>query len=384
MSSSYPIDKVDLTCSINGRSLTELVGTVCVAEDIHSTWPRCSIHIANDPRHETQYFKAEDKCSITVSPQNGTPLKVDQVVYNANMRLKAAARSHAGVINTSAADLKNAATQRHTRGYAGGGQNVDKHAQDIHKDTLKSKLPLEVGQGMKKASVVYPSVMPREAFKIAGEHNGTGSPAFYYQTNENGGKAHFKTLKDLASKGPKASFKVKATGAADPNSIYDPTVVYDHEYSSTRLVDAAKSQQTQAKTYVPEYGKTANTSKSSEGLSKPGLGINSGEAKTAMPITNTKEQQDQKRFEDATKQQQNPYTATLKVLVNIATHLHAGDIINFDSGSGSYFDNASPNNSATGKWMITSLLHTVETGGKTGTPYHTGRTLLHCIGPITS
>lgn len=381
--SNYPIDKVDVTCSVNGRSLLELTGTICIAEDIQSTWPRSSIHIANDPRHETQYFKAGDQISINVTPQNGTPLKVGHVVHNANIRQKPAGRAHAGVISGVSPDLEKAVTERFVKGYGSGGQNVDKHAQDIHKEALKSKYPLEVGQGMKKASAVYPTLMPKEALKKAARLNGTGSPAFYYQTNENGGKAHFKTLKDLASKGPKARFKVNSTGAADPNSILDQSNVYDHEYQTARLGEK-KYTESQTKSYVPEHGKVANTQKSAAGSSAPGLGINSGEAKGAFPITNTKEQKDQQRYDDSKQQEQNPYPATLKLLVNISTHLHAGDIIDFDSGSGSYFDNANPNNSATGKWMITSLLHTVETGGKAGTPYHTGRTLLHCIGPIKS
>jgi hypothetical protein len=381
MSSSYPIDKVDLTCSVNGRSLLELTGTVCIVEDIHSTWPRSSIHIANDPRHETQYFKAGDQISINVTPQSGTALKVGHVVHNSNMKLKPAGRAHAGVISGVSPDLEKAVTERFTKGYGSGGQNIDKHAQDIHKEVLKSKFPLETGEGMKKASAVYSTLMPTEALKKAGRLTGTGAPAFYYQTNENGGKAHFKTLNDLTKKGPKRTFKVNSTAASNPNSLYDATTVYDHEYNSSPIT-TKKQTEAQAKTYVPEYGKTANTQKSGQGLSSPGLGVNSAEAKAAMPITNTKEQQDQKRYEDATQQDLNPYTATLKLLVAIATDLHAGDIIQFDSGSSTYFDDASPNNSASGKWMIASLMHTIETGGKSGTPYHTGRTLLHCVGPI--
>lgn len=381
MSSSYPIDKVDLQCSINGRSLLELTGTVCISEDIHSTWPRSSIHIANDPRHETQYFKAGDQLSIGVTAQTGPSLKVGHVVHSADIRLKPAGRAHAGVINGVSPDISNASSQRFTKGYGGGGQNIDKHAQDIHREAIKSKYPLETSPGMKKASAVYSTLMPKEALKKASALNGTGSKAFYFQTHENGGKAHFKTLKDMAGKSPKMSYKVVSTGAADPSSIYDPSRVFDHVYKTSRVTDQ-KQTKAQTNTYVPEYGKTAKTTKSDQGLSTSGLGVNSVDAKVGMPITNTKEQQDQKRYEDATQQDLNPYTATLKLLVPIATHLHAGDIIDFKPGSGSYFDDASPDGASTGKWMITSLMHTIETGGKSGTPYHTGRTVLHCIGPI--
>lgn len=381
MSSSYPIDKVDLTVQVSGRNLVELTGTVCIVEDIHSSWPRSSIHIANDPRHETQYFKAGDDISINVTPQSGNPLKVGHVVHDANMSQQASAKAHRGVISGVVKDLGEAAAGRFTKGYGAGGQNIDKHVEDMHKEVLKSKVPFEAGKGMKKASAVYPTMMFKEATGKASDLNGTGYKAFYYQTHQNGGKAHFKTMKDMTSGGPKASFKVNATAATNPNSIYDPSTVYDHEYRTSRIT-AKKQTQTQTNTYVPEHGKTAKTEKSGQGLSSPGLGITAGEAKSAFPITNTKEQQDQKRFEDASKQDENPYTATLKLLVPIATHLHAGDVIDFSSGSSTYFDDASPNNSASGKWLITSLMHTIETGGKTGTPYHTGRTLLHCIGPI--
>ena len=377
---NFPIDKVDLQCTLNGRNLLELCSRISVAESIHSTFPTTSVEIPHDGAYEMQEALAGQKLNLSIRGASGSALTVNHVVHSAKPGLHQAGRALTGVINGVSPDYPNAVKERVTKGWS--KKNADQIIQEIHKEGLKSKFPLEVSSGMKQASMTSPSLLPLKAIEKAHKLSGTGSRAFYFQTTENGGKAHCKTMKDLTKQGPKKSFTYKSTGAADPNSIYDPTTVYDAHYEGSP-VSAQKHTQAQGMNYNPSYGKTGKNEKAGQGLSTPGLGVQSGQANVAYPVINSIEQNKEKRHFDRDQQSLNDYTAKLKLLVPIQSDLHAGDVINFNSGSATMFSDANPNNSASGKWLVASVIHTVETGGKEGTPHHTGRTLIHCIGKIS-
>lgn len=375
-----PIDKVDLQCTLNGRPLVELCSRITVAESIHSTFPTTSIEIPHDGRYEMQEALAGQKLNVSIRGSSGSALTVDHVVHSAKPGLHPAGRALTGIINGVSPDYPNAVKERFTKGWY--QKNTDDMIKEVHKEGLKSKYPIEVSSGFKQASMTSPSLLPLKAIEKAHSLSGAGSKAFYFQTNQNGGKAHCKTLKDLSKQGPKKSFTYRSNAAADPNSIYDGSTVYDAHYEGSP-VSAQKQTEAQGLNYNPSYGKVNQNDKSGQGLSSPGLGVKSEQAKVGHPVINTIEQDKEKRHFDRDQQGLNEYTAKLKLLVPIQTDLHAGDVISFNSGSATMFSDASPDNAASGKWLVASVVHTVETGGKEGTPHHTGRTLIHCIGKLS-
>lgn len=374
-----PIDKVDLQVSLNGRPLVEVASRITIAESIHSTFPTTSVEIPHD-NYEMQEALAGQKLNVSVRGSSGAALTVDHVIHSAKPGFKESGKSLSGVISGVSPDYPNAVKERVTKGWS--KKNTDDIIKEVHKEGLKSKYPIEVSSGFKQASMTSPSLLPLKAIEKAHGLSGAGSKAFYYQTNQDGGKAHAKTLKDLTKQGPKKTFTYKTNAAADPNSIYDGSTVYDAHYEGSP-VSAQKQTQAQGMNYNPSHGKVNKNEKAGQGLSSAGLGVQSGQANTAYPVINTVEQDKEKRQYDRDQQSLNDYTAKLKLLVPIQTDLHAGDVISFNSGSATMFSDASPDNAASGKWLVASVIHTVETGGKDGTPHHTGRTLIHCIGKIS-
>lgn len=374
-----PIDKVDLTCTLNGRPLVEVCSRVTICESIHSTFPTTSVEIPRD-HYETQECKAGDKLNISIRGASGSALQVQHDVHSAKPAFQPDGKGMSAVVNGVSPDYKNAVSERVTKGW--NKKNTDQIIQEVHKEGLKSKYPLEVSSGFKQASMTSPSLLPLKAIEKAHGLSGAGSKAFYYQTNQDGGKAHCKTIKDLAKQGPKKSFTYKSTGAANEGSIYDASTVYEVQYTGSPI-SAQKQTEAQGMNYSPSHAKVTKNEKSSQGLSASGLGVQSKEAKVAYPVINTPEQEKEKRQIDRDQQSLNDYTAKLMLLVPIQTDLHAGDVISFNGGSPTSFSDSSPNSAASGKWLVASVVHTVETGGKEGTPHHTGRTLIHCIGKIS-
>lgn len=372
-----PADKVDISATLNGRDVLQIASAITISEDINSTFPRSTIHVARDSRYEMQEALAGHPINITLKSQNGPSLDVKHVVHSAKPQLHETGKGLSGVIDGVHEDFPKYIQQRTTKSWK--DKNTDEAIKEIHKE-VGAKSKLEVTSGMKKASFTSPSLMPRQAIEKAQGLSGLGSKGAFFVTHENGGKAHAKTFDDMTKKGPKRKFTYSSTGAANPNSIYDPNNVFDLQYEGSP-VTTQKQTEAQGQRYNPSHGKIAQNDKPDKAMSTAGLGVQSAKGKSAFPTVNTVEQDKEKRHIDRDKQDLNKNTAKLKLLVPLATDIHAGDIIEVNSGSATYFNSGgNPDNAASGKWLVVSLVHHTELGGKEGTPHHTGRTILHCIG----
>lgn len=378
---SDPVDILrSITATLNGRDLIQMSGTIYVAEDINSTFPRSMVQIARDSRYEMQEALAGSKLNISIQPQNGPALTVNHVVHSAKPAMHDGGKGLHGIISGVDDDYSKFIEKRVTKAW--DKKNTDEIIKEIYQETGGSK-KVVVSSGFKQASFTSPSLMPKQAIDKAGSLSRAGSKGFFFNTHENGGTANFKTLKDMTAKGPKRRFAYNAAGSADPNTLGDASVIFDIQYEGSS-VSAQKQTNAQGQRFSPQFGKTEKNEKASQGLSTPGLGVKAGEAQVGYKISNTIEQErDEKRRSDRDQQNLNEYTAKLKLLVPIATDLHAGDVIEVNSGSATYFSDASPSNSASGKWLIVALMHTVHLGGREEAPGHTGRTLLHCVGKIS-
>lgn len=378
---SDPVDILKgVTATLNGRDVLQLAGTIFIAEDINSTFPRSMIQIARDSRYEMQEALAGNKLTITVQPQNGPPLNVNHVVHSAKPMLHDGGKGLHGSIMGIDDDYSKFIEKRVTKAW--DKKNTDDVCKEIYKEVGGSK-KVVVSSGFKQASFTSPSLMPKQTIDKCMSLSQTGSKGFFFNTHENGGTANFRTMKDMASKGPKRRFTFNSTGAADPSTLGDQSVIFDLTYEGSS-VSAQKQTKAQGERYSPQFGKVEKNEKAGQGLSTPGLGVQAGEAQVGYKIQNTIEQErDEKRHSDRDQQNLNEYSAKLKILVPIATDLHAGDVIEVNSGSATYFSDASPTNAASGKWLIVAVLHTVHLGGNEQAPAHTGRTLLHCVGKIS-
>lgn len=381
--SDQPIDILQsLSATVNGRDVLQLASAITIAEDINSTFPKSVIHVGRDSRYEMQEMLAGNKVQITAQPKNGPALTVSHVVHSAKPSMDDAGKGLSGIINGVDEDYTKFITKRVTKAW--DKKNTDDVIKEIYKEVGGSK-KVNVTSGFKQASFTSPTLMPKQAIDKAGSLSQAGDEGkgFFFNTHENGGTANFKTMKDMASKGPKRKFTYNAAGSADPNTMGDPSVIFDIHYEGSSI-STQKQIEAQGQRFNPQFGKFANNDTASKGLSSPGLGVDSaGKPKVGFPTINTIEQDKEKRHVDRDQQNLNKYTAKLKLLVPIATDLHAGDVIEVNSGSATYFSDANPDNAASGKWLIVSLIHHIETGGKTNTPNHTGRTLLHCVGKIS-
>jgi hypothetical protein len=376
---SNPVDVLSgVSATLNGRDVLQLASRIIIAEDINSTFQRSMIEIARDSRYEMQEALAGNPINITIQPQNGPSLNIRHAVHAAKPSLHEAGRGLHGVISGVDEDYSNFISKRVTKAW--DKKNTDDVIKEIHKEVGSNK-KIEVSSGMKQASFTSPTLMPKQAIDKAGSLSGTGSRGFYYNTHKDGGTSNFKTMKDLASQGPKRTFIFNAAGSADPNTLADPSVIFDLNYQGSSI-STQKQTKAQGQRFNPQFGKFANNDPAGQGLQTPGLGVKSTEAKVGFPLTNTIEQDKENRQIDRDQQNLNDYTSKLKILVPIATDLHAGDVIQVNSGSATYFSDANPDNAASGKWLIVSLMHNIDLGGTEETPGHTGRTLLHCVGKL--
>lgn len=379
MGKNLPADALQsVTATINGRPVEQLCHSIYIAEDMYNTFPKSSLVIARDPRFEMQEMLAGQTVEINAKPQTGSALKVSHVVFNAQPQIAQGARGMQGVINGTSPDFQGAIQSRVTKSWK--QKNTDEVIKEIHSEVLKSKLPIEVSKGFKQASFTSPSLMPMQAMDKAHSLSGAGSRAFYFQTHENGGKAHCKTLKDLTSKGPKMKLTYNAAAAANEASPGDNTIIYDLQYTGSNAA-TVKQTQAQGQRYNPSFGQGGVNDKSGQGNQTPGLGVKSSAAKVAFPVVNTIEQDKEKRQIDRDEQNLNNLTASIKILTNLQTDLHAGDVIEVKSGSATYFSDGSPENAASGKWLITAIMHCITMGGGE-TATNTGRSVIHCIGKL--
>lgn len=376
---SEPVDILrSVKATLNGRDLLPMTKRIIVVEDMNNSFPRSMIEIGNDSGYELQEALADNPLNISIQPQNGPALDVKHVVHSAKPQVKTTGKGLQGVIAGVDDDFKNFTTKRVTKAWK--QKNTDDVIKEIYKEAGGSK-KIEVSSGFKQASFTSPSLMPMKAIKKCGDLSGCESKGFFFNTHRDGGTANFKTMKDMAKQGPKRNFVYKSTGAADSSSLGDPSIIFDLQYQGSPIT-TQKQTKAQGQRYNPQFGKVVNNSKAGEGLSAPGLGVKAADAKVGFPTINSIEQEKEKRHEDRDKQNLNEYTAKLKILVPIATDLHVGDVINVKSGSATMFSDASPENAASGKWLIVSLMHTIETGGNENAPGHTGRTLIHCVGKL--
>ena len=379
---SEPIDVLkNISATLNGRDIVHMSNRIIIAEDMNSSMTRSLIEVGRDSRYEMQEALAGNPLKITVQPQNGPSLTCNHVVLSAKPQMHSTAKGLQGIINGVDEDYKNMINKRITKGWK--QKNTDAVIKEVHQE-MGSKKKIEVSPGFKQATFTSPTLMPKQVIDKAGSLSQAGEKGkgWYYTTNKDGGTAYFKTLKDLSSQGPKRTFNFRATGASDPNTLGDPTVVFDLQYEGSS-VSNQKQTEAQGQRYNPQYGKTEKNDASGRGLSTPGLGVQSEKAMVGFPVINSIEQNKENRHIDRDQQNLNDYSSKLKILVPIATDLHVGDVIQVNSGSATYFSDASPNNAASGKWMIVSLIHNIDLGGTEETPGHTGRTLLHCIGKIS-
>jgi hypothetical protein len=376
---SEPIDILsNVSCTLNGRNFLEMCSEIYIVEDMSSAFPRAICRF-QDPRAETQEISSGDQFTCTIQPKNGPPLSVKHLVHSAKPQFDDGGKRLHGMVCTVDEDFSKF-LKRTTKAF--DKKNTDDAIKEVYKDVGGSK-KCEVSSGFKQASFTLPSLMPYEAIRKCGELSGTGSKGFFFCTHKDGGTANFKTMKDMASKGPKKKFTYNSAGSADPNTLGDPSVVFDLQYEGSPL-SAQKQTNAQGLNFNPQYGKFEKNDKAGKGLSTPGLGVKAEEAKVGFPVINNIEQaKNDKRQSDRDQQNLNEYTSKLKILVPIATDIHVGDVIEIDSGSSTYFSDASPSNSASGKWLVVSLMHTVYLGGKDDAPGHTGRTLMHCVGKIS-
>jgi hypothetical protein len=379
---SEPVDVLkNVTATVNGRDVVQLASRIIVAEDINSSFVRSSIEVARDSRYEMQEALAGNQVQINIQPQNGPSLTASHVVHSAKPSLHKTAKGLTGSIVCIDEDYgKCFISKRVTKAW--DKTNTDKAIKEIHEE-VGSKKKLEISPGFKQASFTSPSLMPMKAIEKAGGLSGAQSKGFYYQTHKDGGSAYFKTMDDLSKQGPKKQFVYKGAGSADMGSLGDASTIFDIHYEGSS-VSTQKQTEAQGQRFNPQFGKFANNDAASRGLSTPGLGVDSKQAaKVGFPVVNSPEQDKEKRHIDRDQQNLNKYTAKLQLLVPIATDIHAGDVIEVKSGSATYFSDANPDNAASGKWLVVSLMHSVEIGGRGETPGHTGRTILHCVGKIS-
>lgn len=376
---SEPIDILNsLSCSLNGRDCLEMLSEIHVFEDMTSAFPR-SIVAFQDPRFEAQESLSGNPLNITIQPKNGPALDVKHQVHSVKPKFHDGGKRISGFVCGVDEDYSKFLTSRTTKAF--DKKNTDEAIKEVYSEA-GGKKKCEVSPGFKQASFTLPTLTPYEAIRKCGDLSGAGSKGFFFCTHKDGGSANFKTMKDMTRKGPKRSFKYNAAGSADPSTLNDPSVIFDLEYEGSPI-SAQKQTNAQGQRFNPQFGKFDRNDKASQGLSTPGLGVKAETAKVGFPTINTIEQDKEKRQIDRDKQNLNEYTAKLKILVPIATDLHVGDVIQVDSGSATYFSDANPQNSASGKWLIVSLMHTVHLGGKEDAPGHTGRTLMHCVGKIS-
>lgn len=379
---SEPVDVLkNVSATLNGVDVFQIASKIIIAEDMTSTLPRCMIEVGRDSQYKIQEALAGNPININVQPQNGPALQCKYVVHSAKPSLHQTGKGLEGAILGVDEDYTKLIGERIKGGWK--QTNTDSAIQDIHKK-MGSNKKIEVSQG-KQASFTSPNLMPQQAMIKAASlsRSGEDGHAFHYYTHKDGGTAYMKTLKDLTKQGPKATYNYKGTGAADPNSLGDPTVIFELHYEGSS-VSNQKTTNAQGQRFNPQYNKFEKNDKAGQGLSTPGLGVKAADAKVAYPVVNSIEQEEkEKRHVDRDQQNLNKYSSKLKILVPIATNIHVGDVIQVNSGSATYFSDANPNNAASGKWLVTSLMHVIHPGGNEKTAGHTGRTLLHCIGKIS-
>lgn len=365
-----------ITATLNGRPILELCTRIIIAEDMTSVFPRCSIVVSRDPRFEMQEMLAGQPVKINIQPSQGPELKIDHIVHSAKPNVHKGGKGLSGVIDTVCPDFQNVLQNRVKKSWT--KKNVDAIIKEIHEEF--SSYPIEVTKGFKQTSMNGMSLLPLQTITKAGQLSGAGSKGFYFQTNEQSGKAKFLTLEDMASKKPKMKFTYNTAASADASTIFSQTFIYDIEYQGSS-VSTLKETKAQSKSYVPSFVKTGKTDQSGSGSTIPGLGVKATPSVSSFPILNTIEQDKEKRMVDTDQQGLNDYTSKLKILVNICTQLHVGDVIEVESGSATYFSDANPKNAVSGKWLITAIMHSIEPGGGPS-GINLGRTLIHCIGKI--
>lgn len=377
MAGNLPAEGINsIKATLNGRPVLELCTRIIIAEDMNSVFPRCSLVVARDPRFEMQEMLSGQPVKITIQPSQGPTLNIDHVVHSAKPNAHKGGKGLSGIIDSVSPDYPNVLQNRIKKSWS--KKNADSIIKEIHEEF--SKYPIEVSKGFKQTSMNGMSLLPLQTITKAGDLSGAGSKGFYFQTNEEGGKAKFLTLEDMTKKGPKMKFTYNTAASADASTLFSQTFVYDLEYQASSISNL-KQTKAQSRAYVPSFVKTDKTDKAGSGSSIPGLGVKATDATSAYPILNTIEQDKEKRMVDTDQQNLNDYTSKLKLLVNICTQLHVGDVIEVDSGSATYFSDASPKNAASGKWLITALMHSIEPGGGPS-GINLGRTLIHCIGKI--
>jgi hypothetical protein len=348
-----------------------------VCEDINTTVPRCAAFVGRDPRYELQECKAGDEIKVSIQPSTGPSVEVSHVVHKVQPFLHHGGKGLWGTINGVSPDFPKVVGQRIKKSWS--QTNTDSIIKQIHQQF--SKYPIEVSSGFKQASMNGMSLLPMQVIKKAGSLSGASSRGFYFQTQESGGKAYYKTLKDLTNADAKVKFTYNAAASKDESSIIDNNKIYDLHYEGSSVTNL-KQTEAQGAHYNPSFNKTGKNDKAGQGSQIPGLGVSSSPAQVAFPIINTPEQDKEKRMYDRDKQNLNDYTSKLRILTNLRSDLHAGDVIEVKTGSATYFSDASPENSASGKWLITAIMHVAEPGGGPSAT-HLGRSVIHCIGKIS-
>jgi len=376
-SKALPADALQsIEVTLSGRPILELCSTIVVSEDMHSHFPKCAAFIGRDSHYELQECKAGDKFTVKIQPSGGPAIEANHVVQKVHPFLHEGGKGMYGAINGVSPDYAKVLDSRVKKSWA--KTNTDDIIKQTHQDF--SSYPIEVSKGFKQASMNGMSLLPMQIIKKAGSLSGTGSKGFYFQTHENGGKAHFKTMEDMTKKDAKAKFVFNAAASADQASIVDNNKIYDLHYQGSSISNK-KQTEAQGENYNPSFGKQSKNDKAGQGSQIPGLGINSSPAQVAFPVVNSPEQEKEKRMVDRDQQNLNDYTSRLKILVNMRSDLHVGDVIEVQTGSATNFSDASPDNSASGKWLITALMHVAEPGGGPSAT-HIGRSIIHCVGKI--
>lgn len=378
---SEPVDVLkSVTATLNGSDVFQISSKIIVVEDMTSTIPRCMIEFGRDSQYKVQEAQAGDSINIKVQPQNGPALDCKYVVHSVKPSMHATGKGLQGALLGVEPDYTELISSRFKGGFK--QKNTDDAIKEIH-NKMGSKKKIEVSKG-KQATFTSPNLMSQQAMIKAASLSGAGEDghAFHYYTNKDGGTAYLKNLKDLTKGGVKATYNYKGTGAADTNSLGDPSVIFELHYQGSSISNQ-KQTNAQGQRFNPQYGKFEKTDKAGQGLSSPGLGVKAADAKVGFPVINSIEQDKEKRHTDRDQQNLNKYSSKLQILVPIATNIHIGDVIQVNSGSSTYFSDANPDNAASGKWLVTSLMHVIYPGGNETTAGHTGRTLLHCIGKIS-
>lgn len=368
----------DLKVTLNGRPVLELASKIIITEDMNNIFPRSAIFIGRDSRYEMQEALAGQKIKIEVKPQSGPTLSIDHVVYSAKPGSHTGGKGLIGVISGVIPEYTKSIQGRIKKSWS--KKNADDIIKEIHKEI--SGLPIEVTNGFKSTSMNGMNLMPMQVIKKAHGLSGAGSNAFYFFTHEGQGKAKCKTLKDMASQKPKAKLYYDSSASAKPESEGAQDRIYDLQYEGTTVSDA-KQKQGQGQNYTPSYSKNANNDPASTGQNTPGLGMSTDSAasRVAHPVINTIEQAKEKRQIDRDQQNLNDLSAKLRILTNLRSDLHPGDVIEVESGSATYFSDNAPTNSSSGKWLIATIMHSIDPGGGPAAG-HTGRSLIHCVGKI--